>query len=178
MSGNLLITSETCPDPMARAKERVGSSEAYGMAMSPGSFSMFILKASGSIWHSEVLALDNIFQIVIFDGTFELSAIRNGAIFDVTIKEEAPQQSDALRYECTIERNFHIWGGYRGHHGDFAEMYSSRIGSIFIPAPAHQNGKLLALNSIEYIVRQPANGNAYVAAERLTGIGWIEQKSE
>lgn len=179
MSGELFITSETCADPIARAKELVGSGEAYGMAMTPSSFSMFILKISGVVWPGIALSVDNTFQIVIFNEAFELSALRNGAVFDVTIKSESGYKADALNYEGDpIPSSFHIWGSYKTHHGDFAEMYSSRIGSIFVPAPAHEKGKLLALTSVEYIAKEPDHGNAYIAAERLTGIKWIEQKSE
>jgi CRISPR-associated protein (TIGR03984 family) len=179
MSGQLFITSETCADPIARAKELVGGGKAYGMAMSPGSFSMFILKASGAIWPGEALSAANTFQIVIFSETFELSALRNGAMFDMTIKRESGLEAHALIYEGDpITSNFHIWGSYKKHHGDFAEMVSSRIGSIFVPAPAHESGKLLALTSKEYIAIEPDHGNAYIAAERLMGIKWIEAKVE
>lgn len=177
MSELFISITPDVTEPLAEAKLVASGKTAYGMAMAPSVFRMFMIDESGAVhWPDNVALTDNIFQYVIFNEHFEFQAERQGGTFLVTVKSETTKVGEKISFAEIIENTSYVWGNVKSHSNGFAAMYSSRVGTIFVPVDGAKEGDNLVLTSREYIAREPENGNAYIAADRLTGITIVKAK--
>ena len=146
-------------------------------AMAPARFFVFeivkgaiITKAADFTDHKA-----SVYHWVAFSTEQEVSAIRNGDVFDCLTKTE-----DVSSTAKTIEQSYILWGDKNPKEVDgWLELQAARIGTLFVPEPEGKKPKNahVVLQAREY-VEFGEFGNAFIAGQRLTGLGWIEAKAE
>ncbi|TMR00137.1 TIGR03984 family CRISPR-associated protein [Actinomadura soli] len=85
---------------------------------------------------------------------------------DPTVLPAAFAKPDPLEATGTIKGGYLLWGKAVQASDGWTTLTTERIGSLRVPGE-FGGGCHVALATCEYIARDPAHGNAYIAEERL-----------